>query len=1077
LAVAWLLSVPVVSAAAPLTVYGDALDAGWVNWSWNTTINFGATSPVHGGTKSLSAKYDAAWAGIYLRSNAAIASGFDTLRFWINGGSGGQKVKVAFYDTNSNGVDAVTVQPTANAWTQVDVPMAVFGPSSNLWGIVFQEISGSAQPVFYLDDIQLLTLGTTPQPPQTGVNLRVDASAGRHAISPYIYGLNFADATLAADIKLPVNRWGGNGTTRYNFKLDTSNHASDWYFENIPDDNSNPGALPNGSGADNFVSANKGRGTDTIMTVPLIGWTPKSRAYACGFSVAKYGAQQSVDPYRPDCGNGIRSDGTTITGNDPTDTSLAITPAFVQEWMAHLKGLYGAAGAGGVRFYNLDNEPMLWNSTHRDVHPAPLSYNELRDRTYQYGAAIKAADPAAQTLGPVEWGWTNYFYSALDAAPGGSWWNNPADRNAHGGMDLTAWYLDQMKQYEQAHGVRILDYLDLHFYPQAGGVALSSAGGQATQDLRLRSTRALWDPNYVDESWINDKIRMIPRMHDWVNTYYPGTKLAITEYNFGGLEHINGALTEADVLGIFGREGLDLATMWDPPTPTQPAAYAFRIFRNYNGQGGMFGDTSVQAISDDQSKLSVYAAQRSDGSLTIVVINKTANPQTSNLTLSNFNGTTAQVYSYSAANLGQIVRGSDLAVTAGIVSTTYPAQSITLLVIPSGGTPVTPSATPVTPTATPVTPSATPVTPSATPVTPTATPITPTATNTLVPPTATFTATTVPPTATWTPTNVPPTNTPVPVGPSLTVEVNPANAQVGSTVSVAIKLSNVSSLYGLQVECQVDPTILKGVSHLEGDIFTSANSFIVDTGFQNDGKWSLAASLLNPAPVFNGNGTAFTLNFTVLNAGHTAVNCSVLAVDSEGNLLPVSVINGGFDGVPAPVETATPTSVPPTFTPAPPTETPVPTSTPTLEPTLTPMPGAISGVVKYEKRGDQSGITVKVSANGTQLAEVQTGADGSFQFDNVPAGQYGVQFSGAGHLSASATIDVQAGQGATVQITLLAGDIDGSGVVDLTDAGFIGANYKVQAPPAPTQADLNGDGVINLVDLVLVGKNFGKTAQ
>lgn len=1051
----WTLSGQIVSAAAPLTIYGDGLAGGWVNWSWNTTINFAATTPIHGGSKSLSAKYDAAWAGVYLRSNTAVASGYDTLRFWMNGGTGSQPITMSFYDSNSNPVQATTVQAVANTWTQFDISLAAFGPSSNLWGVSWQESSGSAQPIFYLDDIQLITLGSTPQPPQSGLTLKVDAAANRHAISPYIYGLNFADPTLAADIKLPVNRWGGNGTTRYNFKLDTSNHASDWYFENIPDDNTNPGALPNGSGADNFVAANKGRGTDTIMTVPLIGWTPKSRAYACGFSVAKYGAQQSTDPYRPDCGNGIKTNGTNITGNDPTDTSLAIMPSFVQEWINHLKGQFGAAGSGGVRFYNLDNEPMLWNSTHRDVHPAPLSYDELRDRTYQYASAIKATDPAAQTLGPVEWGWTGYFYSALDAAPGGSWWNNPADRNAHGGMELTAWYLDQMKKYEQANGVRILDYLDLHYYPQASGVPLNSAGGQATQELRLRSTRSLWDSAYVDESWINDKIRMIPRMRDWVNTYYPGTKLAITEYNFGGVEHINGALTEADVLGIFGREGLDLATMWGPPTATQPAAYAFRMYRNYNGQGGMFGETAVQASSDDQSKLSVYAAQRADSALTIIVINKTNSDQISTLNLANFNGAAAQVYTYSQANLNQIVRGADLPVTAGAITTTYTAQSITLLVIQAGGTAAT--ATPITPTATSVTPTATP------------TFTTVPATNT---PTFTATATSVP--ASSTP--IPPMATPTTSGAMLTVEINPASAASGSTVSAALKLSSISSLYGLQVECQVDPTMLNGKGHVEGDIFTPSNSFIVDAGYQN-GKWSLASSLLNPAPAFNGNGTAFSLNFNVLKAGHTTVECTVLAVDMDGNLLPISVVNGSFDGTEAPLATATPSSIPPTFTPAPATSTPLPTLTPTIEPTLTPMPGAISGVVKYEKRSIQTGIAVTVLLADTPFLQGQSNADGSFQFDNIPAGQYVVQFSAAGHLSATTTLDVQAGQGATVQVTLLAGDIDGSGTVDLTDASFIGANYRVQAPPAPAEADLNGDGFINLVDLVLVGKNFGKTAQ
>ena len=195
-----------------------------------------------------------------------------------------------------------------------------------------------------------------------------------------------------------------------------------------------------------------------------------------------------------------------------------------------------------------------------------------------------------KTLGPVLWGWCAYFFSALDECSSG------ADYTSHGNTAFVAWYLQQMKAYEQAHGVRLLDYLDLHYYPQADGVSLSGAGNAATQALRLRSTRSLWDPTYVDESWIGGAgwqggiVKLIPRMKEWVTANYPGTKLAITEYNWGALDHINGALAQADVLGIFGREGLDLATLWGPPTANQPGAYAFRMYRNYDGQHHTFGD-------------------------------------------------------------------------------------------------------------------------------------------------------------------------------------------------------------------------------------------------------------------------------------------------------------------------------------------------------------------------------------------------------------------------------------------------------------------------------------------------------
>ncbi|MDE3091571.1 MAG: glycoside hydrolase family 44 protein, partial [Chloroflexota bacterium] len=415
--------------------------------------------------------------------------------------------------------------------------------------------------------------------------------------------------------------------------------------------------------------------------------TPKSRAVACGFSVSKYGAQQSVDPYQADCGNGVTTGGANITGNDPLDTSTAITQTFVQDWMQHLIGRYGTAANGGVLFYDLDNEPMLWNSTHRDVHPNATSYDEMRDRTYQYAPAMKSVDPSAPILGPVLWGWDAYFYSALDLSTRNS------DRLAHGNVPFVAWYLQQMQAYEQQNGTRILDYLDLHYYPQATGVTLSPAGNATTQALRLRSTRSLWDATYADESWIAQTaegpyVRLIPRMRDWVNSNYPGTKIAIGEYNWGALDDINGALAQADVLGIFGREAVDLAALWDPPTSAQPGAFAFRMYRNYDGAGEMFGDVSVQAASTDQGQLAVYAAQRSsDNALTLIVINKTNGALTASVALSGFTpASVAQVFRYSASNLSAIVPQPDQMVSAAGFSATFPGASITLIVLPVGST-------------------------------------------------------------------------------------------------------------------------------------------------------------------------------------------------------------------------------------------------------------------------------------------------------------------------------------------------------------------------------------------------------
>jgi hypothetical protein len=511
-----------------------------------------------------------------------------------------------------------------------------------------------------------------------GPALSIDVTKTRHAISPDIYGMNGASDALEKELHLTVDRWGGNTTSRYNWQNNTDNTGADWYFENIV-------RSPSDS-VDSFINANAAHNTGSVITVPLIGYvaknSPADHPFACGFPKTRFASQQSFDQWDPNCGNGLKPNGAPITGAVPTDTSIAVGTPFVSNYVSHLVATHGSAA---VRAYELDNEPTLWSSTHRDVHPNPPTYDELAMRATTYAAAIKAADPKAQTLGPSDWGWCAYFYSAAD--PGGC--GPGPDRTAHGDTPLAQWWLAQMKAYADAHGgKRLLDYFDEHYYPQEAGVALSPAGSAATQALRLRSTRSLWDPTYVDESWIGTDvgappIRLIRQMRTWVQAAYPGTKLAITEYNFGGLESMNGALAQADVLGIFGREGLSLATLWAPPTSSQPGAFAFRMYRNYDGLGRGFGDTGVLASSANQGKLAVYAAQRTaDGALTVMVVNKTAQALTSTLTINGTTGlTTAGRYQYSGANLSAIVHEPSVAVSNGAVSATYPANSITLFVV------------------------------------------------------------------------------------------------------------------------------------------------------------------------------------------------------------------------------------------------------------------------------------------------------------------------------------------------------------------------------------------------------------
>jgi glycosyl hydrolase family 44 len=508
----------------------------------------------------------------------------------------------------------------------------------------------------------------------TGPTLTVDVGGARHAISPDIYGMNGGDPALAEELSVPVARWGGNASSRYNFKNRTYNTGSDWFYENIVADEDHS--------VEGTVKSNLNRGTKTVVTVPMSGWVAKdsspSHPFTCGFPATRFPQQDEFDTWDANCGNG-KLNGENLTGV-ATDSSIPVDASFDGEMVSHLVSQFGTAAQGGVPIYELDNEPVLWSSTHRDVHPELVTYDELGDKGTATAAAIKAADPSAEVLGPSGWGYCEWISSGLDGCSLG------ADAAAHGGLNLSQWLLKNMKDYSDAHGgKRFLDYFDQHFYPQISGDKTAEANA-----LRLRSTRSLWDPTYVEESWIGPSgvnappLQFIRTMKDWVAKYNPGTKIAITEYNWGALDDINGALTEADVLGIFGREDLDLATIWGEPQPTQPGAYAFRMYRNYDGAGGRFGDLSVSAASSDQGRLAAYAAQRSsDDALTVMVVNKTGDDLSSPLSVACFDGDgTAQRFTYSPADLTSIVRGEDLAVNGDSLEATYPANSITLLVLP-----------------------------------------------------------------------------------------------------------------------------------------------------------------------------------------------------------------------------------------------------------------------------------------------------------------------------------------------------------------------------------------------------------
>jgi hypothetical protein len=512
------------------------------------------------------------------------------------------------------------------------------------------------------------------------VTIAVDAAAGKHAINPNIYGVAFATPADLAALNAPLNRMGGNATSGYNWKQNATNLGNDWYFESYPQDG---GGTP-GASADQFISDTKGAGAQPMITIPLVGWVAKlgaGRSILPSFSVAKYGNQCGVDPYDSDAGNGLKPDcSTPITRNDVHDSYVKDSTDNEQKWVKHLAQTWGKSNKGGVPYYIMDNEPSIWFSTHRDAHPKGPHADEYRDKVIAASAAIKAVDPDAKVVATEEWGWEGYFYSGFDqqyaAEHGYTKW--PDHHKEQHGQDYIPWLLDEWKA--AGHPV---DVVSVHFYPQ--GAEDSNDDSTATQELRNRSTRQLWDPNYVSESWIGAPVYLIPRMQKWIKKdYYPGTPIAITEYNWGDEGHINGATTQADIYGIFGLYGLDMATRWTVPAANTPTYKVMQMYRNYDGNKSTFGDTSVStAPSSNPDDLSAFGAVRaSDGAMTVMVINKDLSGNTPvTLNLAHFTQSgSAQVWRLTSSNTIQHL--SNIAWSGGALSDTAPPQSITLYVLP-----------------------------------------------------------------------------------------------------------------------------------------------------------------------------------------------------------------------------------------------------------------------------------------------------------------------------------------------------------------------------------------------------------
>lgn len=433
------------------------------------------------------------------------------------------------------------------------------------------------------------------------VDFTVDTETTLHQISPLIYGANGQALETAT-----ARRIGGNRLTGYNWENNASHAGADWYHQNDnympwimgidPSQYEEPGIV-----LTTFHDISLAHNAYSLITLQMAGYAARDKDGVVDES------ETAPSPRWTEVIN--RKPGAFAHPPDTADGGL-----YIDEMLNYLLETYGSgAGPTGIKAYALDNEPALWPYTHPRIFPEALTVAELLERSIGLSHTIKSMDPTAETFGPCLYGF-NAFYN-LQNAPD---WNEYSGNYNR----FIETYLDYMRAASDTAGMRLLDVLDVHWYPEPSGV-YSGDTTRAVAEVRMQVTRSLWDSTYVEPSWIGQwfsPVRIIPYLQGAIDNYYPDTKLAVTEYDYGAPDHISGGLAQVDALGIFGRYRLYFASKWGAVSEYIEAAY--KLYRDGDGAGMCFGDQCLPAATSDIENSAIYAAHAGTDSLHLILINR-----------------------------------------------------------------------------------------------------------------------------------------------------------------------------------------------------------------------------------------------------------------------------------------------------------------------------------------------------------------------------------------------------------------------------------------------------------------------
>jgi alpha-N-arabinofuranosidase len=276
-------------AQANLPLYTENLVNSVQDWSYNCNRNFTNTSPVHTGGYSI-AVTNAYGGTIQLHSPTFSTVPYANFSFWINGGPTGGQVLRVYGMLNGSWQTTYTLPAlVANSWQQFTIPLTSLGVANkaNFNGVVFQSASGGAQPVYYLDDLQI-GAATTP----ATVHLNVDANQTIRQADSRWFAMNTwinhdgdstinlgnpQTATLLRQAGVQVTRWPGGSKADYFYN---------WYANQTDNLQFYQTATNLGINSQAFITVNYGSGTPADAA----GWVADANiTNRCGFKYWEIG--------------------------------------------------------------------------------------------------------------------------------------------------------------------------------------------------------------------------------------------------------------------------------------------------------------------------------------------------------------------------------------------------------------------------------------------------------------------------------------------------------------------------------------------------------------------------------------------------------------------------------------------------------------------------------------------------------------------------------------------------------------------------------------------------------------------